>query len=157
MEKENILKIEKEINKILFYLCFFITFITMIMALVEFFSRGEFPPPQINTFYIFVLLIYSLHKEAIRWIEEKGKEWQQRKGEFFVYLWILLTAILYLINFLTKNYFSFSPRGQRLSTLNDITFLTIEVGGVFLFTRLLKIATFYFFNKKEKKEECQSG
>jgi len=121
------------------------------MALVEFFMRGAFPSSKINIFYIGVLLLYSLHKEAIRWIEEKGSTNQQRKGEYFVGLWIIVTAILFLINFLTKDYFRSGPRGADLHVLEDISLLTLEVSAIFIFTRLLKIATIHFLQKKEEK------
>jgi len=144
-----IYKAEKTINDVLFGLCLFITLIALGMAVTQFFSRGDFPPPRIDTFYIGVLLVYSLHKEALRWLEEKGSEAQQRKGEYFVYIWIVVTTFLYLINFLTHDYFCYSQSGERLSTLAEISFTTLEVGAVFLFTRLFKVASLYFLGQKK--------
>jgi len=144
MPNQKVHAIEKGINDILFNLCVLITIIALGMTLIEFFSRGCFPPSKIETFYIGVLSVYSLHKEALRWIEEKGSETQQRRGEYFVYIWIVVTAILYLTNFLTHNYFSYSQSGEELSTLAEVSFTTLEVGGIFIFTRLFKIATLYF-------------
>ena len=141
--------VEKKVNDILFILCLFVTAISIGMALIEFFTRGLFPPTRISTFYIGVLIIYSLHKEAIRWIEERGAGVQQRRGEYFVYLWVVITAILYLINFLTKDYFRYSPAGVELTTLEEITFTTLEVGAVFILTRLIKLGSIYFLKKKE--------
>ncbi|MDI6883348.1 MAG: hypothetical protein QMC93_02675 [Patescibacteria group bacterium] len=150
MPKETIQIIEKKINNILFGLCLFITIIAIGMVLLEFFSRGAFPPSKISTFYLGVLLVYSLHKEALRWVEKKGTDLQQRKGEYFVYTWICLSAILYLINFFSKDYFSYSPSGEELTTLTEITFTTLEVCAVFIFTRLLKIGAIYLFNRRKR-------
>jgi len=151
MPNQTIQATEKKINDIFFNLCLFVTIIAIGMVLIEFFTRGMFPPTRISTFYIGVLLVYSLHKEALRWIEERGAERQQRKGEYFVYAWIIITAILYLINFLTRDYFCYSPAGQELPTLTEITFITLEIGAIFIFTRLFKIGTIYFLQQKKGK------
>jgi hypothetical protein len=151
MKNKTIYSTEKRINNILFGICIVITIIALGMKIVEFFSRGGFPRPRVSYFYIGILVIYSIHKEALRWIEHKefGRA-IERKGEYFVYIWIGVTTILYVINFFTKGYFCVSPQGQELSTLADITFTTLEVGGVFLLTRLLKIRTIYLFKKSKK-------
>ncbi|MCD6270751.1 hypothetical protein J7J24_00075 [bacterium] len=137
--KKELYKTELQINTILFNISIFITFIAMLMMLIEFFTRGAFPSTKIGTFYIGVLLIYSLHKEALRWISEK--EWAQnkRKGEYFVYAWFILTPLLYLINFLTKDYFVYNDQGVLLNALPEITVTSLEVGGVFIVTRILKL------------------
>jgi len=134
-----VLSVEREVNNVLHKIVIFITILAMGMMLIEFFSRGDYPQNRISAFYIGVLLIYSLHKEALRWLEEKHGEYPQRKGEYFVYSWILLTAALYLINFVYKDYFLFSTRGEQLSTLNEISFTALEVCAVFILTRLIKI------------------
>ena len=138
MNKE-LYKTELQINTILFNISIFITFVAMSMMLIEFFTRGAFPSAKIGTFYIGVLLIYSLHKEALRWISEK--EWTQnkRKGEYFVYTWFILTPFLYLINCLTKDYFAYNDQGVLLNALPEITVTSLEVGGVFIVTRILKL------------------
>lgn len=141
-------KEERKINNILFSLCLFITIISVGMMLLGFFTKGEFPPTRIGTFYVVVLLIYSLHKEALRWIEKEGDIEQQKKGEVFVYIWIIVTTFLYLINFLTRDYFLINGSMRALS---EITFTTIEVCGVFIFTRLLKVGTLYFIYGRRKK------
>jgi hypothetical protein len=140
-EKNNqtILGVEKDVNNVLHKIVFIVTILSMGMMLVGFFSRGDFPPSRISAFYIGVLLIYSLHKEALRWLEEKQGIYPQRRGEYFVYSWILLTAALYLINFFSKDYFLFSKRGEPLSILNEIALTALEVCTVFIFTRLIKI------------------
>ncbi|MFH0987492.1 MAG: hypothetical protein V1841_01185, partial [Patescibacteria group bacterium] len=137
------------INDVFFSISVFLTIIAMGMMIMEFFSRGLFPPTMIETFYIGILSVYSLHKEALRWIGEKGDYPQQKKGEYFVYVWIAITATLYLINFFTRNYFSFSATGEKLTTLSEICLTTLEVAGVFIFTRLIKIATVYFLREKK--------
>jgi hypothetical protein len=152
MPNEAIQTTEKKINDILFNLCLFVTIIAIAMSLVEFFTRGAFPSTKISVFYVGVLIIYSLHKEALRWIEERGAEHQQRRGECFVYIWIIVTAVLYLVNFLAKDYFCYSPTGQELPTLTEITFTTLEVGAVFIFTRLFKIGTIYFLQKRKEEK-----
>lgn len=128
--------IEFAINKHLFLICAAITLIVMLMATIEFFSRGTFPPSKIGFFYVGVLFIYSVHKEMLRWLEEKKIE---RQGEYFLYSWIGLTAILYIINFLTKDYFNYSPVGVPLESLKEVSVITLQVAGIFLFTRLSKV------------------
>jgi len=152
---EKVIQIETKINSILFWICFFITLLAIFMSLAEFFSRGAFPPSRINIFYVGILTVYSLHKEALRFLERSASEKIQRKGELFVYLWIIITAILYLINFLTKNHFSYSDSGKELKGLMDITYITIEVGGVFVLSRILKlIMVKYLYPSPKNKEQA---
>jgi len=68
-----------------------------------------------------------------------GRKKIERQGEYFIYSWIGLTVILYIINFLTKEYFSYSPEGMALASLKEVSFLTVEVALIFLFTRLSKV------------------
>ncbi len=129
-------EIEGKINKHLYTICGIVTVITMFMTLIEFLSRGSFLPAKISFFYLGVLLIYSLHKEIVRWL---GRRKVERQGEYFVYGWIGFTALLFVINFATKNYFSYSAGGQPLYILKDVSVLTIQVLAIFIFTRSLKI------------------
>lgn len=128
-------KIELAINKNLFIICAVITLIVMTMVVIEFFARGTFPPSGINFFYIGVLFLYSIHKEILRWLEKKEIE---RQGEWFVYVWIALVVILYIINFLTKGYFSYSLEGVFIGSLGKITTIALEVFAIFILTRLSK-------------------
>ena len=135
-EKLNKLKkIELAINKNLFIICAVITLIVMAMSTMEFFSRGAFPPSGINFFYIGILFLYSIHKEILRWLEKKEIE---RQGESFVYIWIALVVVLYIINFLTKDYFSYSSEGVLIESLGRITTTALEVSAIFILTRLSK-------------------
>jgi len=129
-------EIEFNINKHLFLICASITLITMLMVTMEFFSRGAFPPSKIGFFYIAVLFVYSIHKEMLRWLGEKKIE---RQGEYFLYSWIGLTIILFIVNFLTRDYFSYSPGGLPVASLKEVSLITVEVAIIFLFTRLSKI------------------
>lgn len=129
-------EIEFTINKHLFLICSAITLIAMAMVTTEFFSRGVFPPSRIGFFYIAVLFVYSIHKEMLRWLGEKKIE---RQGEYFLYSWIGLTVVLYIINFLTRNYFSYSPEGMSTEALQVVSIITLEVAAIFLFTRLSKL------------------
>ena len=129
-------EIEFTINKHLFLICATITLIAMLMVTIEFFSRGAFPPSKIGFFYIAILFVYSIHKEMLRWLGEKKIE---RQGEYFLYSWIGLTVILYIINFLAKDYFSYSPEGMSAESLKVVSIITIEVALIFLFTRLSKV------------------
>jgi len=150
---EQVIKVETKINNVLFWICFFITILTVIMVLVEFFTRGEYPSSHIGIFYVGVLAIYSLHKEAIRFLEHASPGKTPKKGEVFVYLWIILTAILYLINFLTKNHFSYTQYGEETRGLMDATYLTLEVGAVFILARILKLIMIRFFYPSLKNKE----
>lgn len=133
---QHIKTIEYGINKHLFTICAAVTIVVMAMTLIDFFTRGNLFTVQIAPFYLGVLVIYSLHKEIVRWLGERSVE---RQGELFVYTWIVLTTALYIINFATKNYFSVTAEGLSISTLQSTTVLTLEVLAVFIFTRFLKI------------------
>ena len=133
---KRIKKIESTINKNLFIICVVITLIAMLMTVIGFFNRGIFPPSGISIFYIGVLFVYSVHKEMLRWLGEKETE---RQGEWFLYVWIGLTLILYIINFFTKNYFSYSPEGLPIKSLKETSIITLEVCVIFVFTRLSKV------------------
>jgi len=142
---DNLRQTESGISRNLFTVCSLVTIAVMVLVVIDFFSRGSFIPTNINFFYLIVLLIYSLHKELIRWLGEKET---RRNGEFFVYTWIILTTVLYLINFFSHNYFNYSKEGYQLGTLGNISILTIEILGVFILTRFLKILK--IFRRKKK-------
>jgi len=133
---KKIRKTEGSINKNLYRICGLITIIVMVMMAIGFFSQGVFPSPRIGVFYFGVLIIYSFHKELLRWLGEKKVE---RQGEYFVYAWIGLAAILYIINFLSKDYFSYSSQGIPSGNLKEICFTTLEVFGIFILTRVSKL------------------
>ncbi len=141
---KEIRKIERVVNANLYVISAITTGILMLTIGVEFFTRGNFPPSQMNVFYVGILLIYSLHKEMLRWMGEKEKE---RKGEWFLYAWIVFAITLSCINFLSKNHFGVSSNGQPLSTLTELYTTTLEVGAVFIMTRLSKSIRFYFETK----------
>lgn len=129
-------EIETGINRNLFLICSGVTIVAMAMIVLEFFTRGAFPPVQIGLFYMGVLIIYSLHKEMVRWLGQRKVE---RQGEYFVYGWITLSTLLYLINFLSKDYFVFSLLGEKMPTLRDVSTITLEVLAIFISTRMLKL------------------
>ena len=133
---KEIRKVEKGINNNLFIICTIVTLASMTMMVVNFFSRGSFSPAKIGFFYLTVVLIYSLHKEFVRWLGEKKS---RRQGEYFVYAWVLLTTTLYTINFFCDGYYSYSKEGYEVSTLADIAFTSMQVLGVFVLTRIMKI------------------
>ncbi|MFC1663949.1 hypothetical protein ACFL0A_02395 [Patescibacteria group bacterium] len=133
---KRIREIEFAINRNLFLICAVITLTTMIIASIEFFGRGAFPSSRISFFYVGILVIYSVHKELLRWLEEKKIE---RQGEWFVYSWIGLTLVFYIVNFLTKDYFDSSSEGLPLGSLTNITVLTLQVCIIFLLTKLSKV------------------
>jgi hypothetical protein len=146
---EQVIKIETKISNILFWLCFLITIMAITMYLIEFFSRGGFPSSRIGLFYVGVLAIYSFHKEAIRFLEHARSTRSSKQGEFFVYIWILLTAGLFLLDFLCKNYYSINNNGEALMALTNIAYTAIEVGAVFVIARILKLIMIKFFYKHE--------
>lgn len=147
---EKIIKPEIRINNVLFWLCFIITLMAIFMALLEFFSRGSYPLSGISVFYIGILIIYALHKEAIRIIDKSTTTRGTKKGELLVYVWILMAAGLHLINFLTKNLYSFSATGQKLNALTNISFTALEVGAVFILARIIKLVIIKVFYKNGK-------
>jgi len=150
MEKEiqELKTIEGQINKHLYLICSVITIFVMAMTLVEFFSRGIFSPAQIELFYLGVLVLYSLHKELLRWL---GKREIERQGEYFVYVWIGLTLLLYVINFVCRDYFRFTIYGEPSTILKDVSLLTLEVLAIFILTRGLKILRLYLIKEKTQK------
>ncbi len=133
---QHIKTIEYGINKHLFIICAVVTIAVMVMTLIDFFTRGNLFSVQIAPFYLGVLMIYSLHKEIVRWLGESRAE---RQGELFVYVWIGLTTVLYVVNFISKNYFSVTAEGLSINTLQSAAVLTLEVLAIFIFTRFLKI------------------
>lgn len=135
-ELKKVRKIEAKISRNLFLICGGVTLITMLMISLEFFTCGFFSVVRIEFFYLGVLLIYSLHKEFLRWF---GEDRVERQGEYFVYAWIGLTTLLYVINFLTNSSFSYVAHCDTSGTLKDATLITLEVLAVFIFTRLLKV------------------
>lgn len=128
--------IETGINRNLFLICAGVTIVAMAMAALGFFTRGEFPTTKMSLFYLGVLIIYSLHKEMVRWLGQRKVE---RQGEYFVYAWIGLTTTLYIVDFLTKGYFSYSPQGEYLTAVREVSVITLEVLAIFIFTRILKL------------------
>lgn len=135
-ELASLRKIEFEINRHLYWICGGITLVVMATLVIGFFSRGAFPPAEMNILYIGILVIYSAHKEILRWLGEKHIE---RQGELFVYLWIGLAVGLYLVNFATKGYFSLSPQGTPLPYLQRVCVTTLEVAAIFILTRGSKL------------------
>ena len=131
----NIRRIESIINKNLFLICIVVTVIVMTMFTIEFFSRGAFSPSRMGFFYIGVLFIYTVHKEMLRWLEEKRVE---RQGEIFLYFWIGLTTLFYTINFFTKDYYCTSSEGTPLGCISEATIITLQVAVMFLLARLSK-------------------
>jgi len=145
---KKLLKEEFSINRTLFNISVFVTILAIAMMLTEFFTRGAFPATRIGVFYIGVLLIYSFHKEALRWISQTADKEIIRRGEYFVYLWIILTALLYFVNFLSKDSYVMTETGQELTALSEITFTTLEVCAVFIFARIFKIVFNVVYKKK---------
>lgn len=139
--------VEAALSRNLYLLCVFVTLVTMVMTVIEFFSRGTFFPTHMNIFYLGILVIYSLHKELVRWLGHKKIE---RQGEYFVYAWVLLTTFLYIVNFASKDYYVRLIQGGPSSDLRDISILTLEVLGVFILTRCLKILRLVVKERKIK-------
>ena len=148
-EFKELKEIEKEVNKHLYQICAIITVITMAMIAARFFTRGEFPSTRIGLFYLGILIIYSLHKELVRWLGERKAE---RQGEYFVYAWVLFTVLLYVINFLARDFFVTSPQGAFLGTLRETGILTLEVLAIFLITRGSKIVKVCFTKNPRKNK-----
>jgi hypothetical protein len=156
---EKLIQVEVKINNVLFGICFFITIIAIAMALLEFFSRGAYPPSNINIFYVGILIIYAIHKEAIRLLRIPKTKRRSKQGEVFVYIWIIMTACLYVVNFLTENYFSQSSDGSKLDSLMNIAFTTLEVGAVFILARVftLLMSRVLYKDEKESQKSKYSG
>jgi cation transport ATPase len=133
---KEIRKLESGINQNLFMISAVVTLVTMVLMSVNFFYRGSFLPTNIGFFYLTVVIVYSLHKEFLRWLGEKKSKHQ---GEYFVYAWIILTTALYAVNFFSNGYFSYSKEGYAISTLADVAYTTIEVLVIFIATRIMKI------------------
>ncbi len=146
-ELEKIRAGELVLSKKLYLICAFITFVAMIMTVAEFFSRGMFFPNHMNLFYLGILGIYALHKELVRWLSRRKIE---RQGEYFVYAWIVLTTILYIINFISGDFYSYMPQGSPASSLRDASIMTLGVLGVFILTRSLKIVSLMVKRKSLK-------
>ncbi len=147
LSEENLVsirRVESIINRNLFITCTIITLIVMAMIIIEFFSRGSFFPSRIGFFYVGVLFIYSAHKEMLRWLDEKKAD---RRGETFIYSWIGLTVLFYVINFITKDYYSVSLGGKPLGCISEVSTITLEVTGIFLLARLSKVIKIILLKK----------
>ena len=149
-EFKELKEIEKEVNKHLYQICAIITVIAMAMIAARFFTLGDFPPTRIGLFYLGILIIYSLHKELVRWLGERKVE---RQGEYFVYAWVVFTLLLYVINFLAKDFFVSSSQGGSLTTLKEAGILTLEIMAIFLITRGSKIIKAYFTKKVRRRQK----
>jgi CDP-diglyceride synthetase len=126
---------EFRISKNLYLVSAALTILTMIMLATEFFSRCAFPSTRIPLFYLGLLVIYSLHKELIRWM---GEDKVERQGELFVYAWIMFTTFLYVVSFASKQYFTDQNNGGCDSALMTSCTLTLEVLVIYLMTRASK-------------------
>lgn len=146
-EHQEVHLVERRINDMLYSICLAVTYVAIGMSLVRFFSRGEYVSDEINLFYFGVLGLYSLHKEAMHWLMEKEELASRRKGEYFVFLWLILTLVLYVINFATNGHFVVSEHGGELHTLKEITFTALEVGAIFVASRFLKIMRMHLSNR----------
>jgi hypothetical protein len=144
-QNNNLRKVEARINQDLFIICSIVTLATMALMAIDFFTKGSFLPAQFNLFYLAVVLIYSLHKELLRWLGEKK---ERRQGEIFVYGWVLLTTLLYVVNFFSHNYYSYSKEGYPVGTLREIAFLAVEILIVFIMTRFFKLLEVIYHKKK---------
>ena len=147
LKTKKTIDVEMVINRNLYYICGFITLVTMVMSVVEFFSRGVFFPTHMNFFYLGILVIYSFHKELVRWL---GSRKIERQGEYFVYAWVILTTFLYIVNFVSKDYYVQLALGGSSGDLRDISVLTLEVLAVFTLTRCLKIVRLSLKNRQIK-------
>lgn len=148
MESGDLKTNEQSVNSILFKIAMLTTFIAMTTSVVRFFTREAYPPNGIEIFYIGVLAIYSLHKEILNWIMEREGGEHKRRGEIFVYLWLILAAALYIVNFFSKGYYKHSVTGQESHALAEISFIALEVGGIFVLSRAIKAWRMYVLNRK---------
>lgn len=64
---EEFKRVEEDVNRHLYLITAVITVIAMALILVRFSTGGAFLSSGISFFYVGVVLIYSLHKEMIRW------------------------------------------------------------------------------------------
>ena len=149
MIKQGVKSVERQINDTLYAICLAVTYAAIGMSLVRFFSRGEYVSDEINLFYFGVLGLYSLHKEAMHWLMEKEELVNRRKGEYFVFLWLIMTFVLYVVNFATNGYFMESSHGEELHILKEITFTALEVGAIFVASRFLKILRMYITERAQ--------
>lgn len=144
-------KVESIINRHLYQICYVITILVMLMFLIEFFTRGYFSLTRIEIFYLGVLVLYSIHKELIRFIGHRKIE---KQGEIFVYIWIGITLSLFVINFFSRDYFAYTIDEKPSLVLHDISLLTVQILGIFLLTRISKFIRAFLEYKSltEKKK-----
>ncbi|MDD5606264.1 MAG: hypothetical protein PHN37_00115 [Candidatus Pacebacteria bacterium] len=143
--KKDLKKIELLINQHLYTICSVITILVMLMFLVEFFSKGMFNLYKIELFYLGVLLIYSFHKELIRCI---GCKKLDKQGENFVYIWIVLTLSLYIVNFISRDFFTITVYNEPSLVLKNISILTLQILAIFIITRGIKFIKIFLAEKK---------
>jgi len=132
---------EKEINHQLFLVTTVLSFVTMGMLLISFFSKGKFPPSSITVLYLGVLIVYAVHKESLRWMKSSQQN-LKRKGELFVYIWIFFTAFLYIIDFLNPG--KYSAGLLTNPALQSATILSLEILVIFILTKSSKIVKRFY-------------
>ncbi len=110
-------------DKSLRSICLFITFATLGMMMIRFFTKGGYPLTGIEALYIGALSTYTVHRKALL-----NSSQTKRPDQFFVCVWFITTAVLYLINFLSKGHF----HADKVNVLPQMTRVTLEVAGIFV-------------------------
>lgn len=77
-----------------------ITFLQMAYFIIEFFKPGVLKLPTSAPFLYFVILAaWVTRKEIERWLR---KRWMKKKGELYVYVWLIMIWLVILISTVTK-------------------------------------------------------
>lgn len=106
------------------------TVVLFVWVFVDFFSKGRFAVPSaVAGVYLVVLAYYAGDKEIRRW--RKKHRSTKRRGELFVYAWIVAGLLLFLAERLgTASSGFFVPR--------QLPYIVGSVSAIFVITEYLK-------------------
>lgn len=130
---------KKERSLVPFIGTFLYTLGLAVSLIIDFTTNQSYTPEWAIGFYVAGLLpAYIGFKAADRWIFKI--KWLPRHGELFVYLWVILSFVMYITERLTYGAFC-TPQG--------VINITISVIGWYCFSR----GTKHFHKKREHKSK----
>lgn len=132
----------KESKDVLFWFCFALGAVMMLMVAVKFFWPSADIPQQFNIAYPIILGVYVAIKEVVRWT---GEERSSRLGERLVYLWWGAFLVLNVMEFI---FGLLGLDGGRFVVPDEMMGIIIEVLIIFALSEISKKVHFVRKNNK---------